>query len=225
MILAAGEGRRMRPLTLTTPKPLLMAGNKPLIEYHINNLTAAGIQRIVINVAYLGQKIIDFVGDGSRYGVSIDYSIEPEPLETAGAIGYALPLLGDTPFVLVNGDVWSDYPLVNLTRLDTVSGAHLVMVKNPLHHHSGDYGVSDGVIVPAQQVRESVTFSGLSVIAPSAITAYPKRRLKFPLREVFNGLMEQRRLTGEVYAGEWRDIGTPERLALLDQQLARNSRV
>ncbi len=219
MILAAGEGRRMQPLTLSTPKPLLQAGKKTLIEHQLDKLIAAGIESVIINVAYLGQQIMDFLGDGERYGVAIQYSLEPEPLETAGAINHALTALDNQPFLLVNSDVWCDYPLEQLTQMD-VGDAHLVMIPNPAHNSSGDFGLNNGLVVKAGSNQTSCTFSGLSVFHPSVIESYPRRRPIFPLREVFHWLAPQKRLTGELYRGAWMDIGTPERLAVLREVLS-----
>ena len=140
MILAAGKGERMRPLTLTTPKPLVRAGGVPLIEYHLRALAAAGFTDIVINHAWLGQQIEDYLGDGSRYGVSIQYSAEGEPLETGGGIFRALPLLGDEAFLVVNGDIWTDYDFSVLHP--SITGlAHLVLADNPAHHPTGDFSL------------------------------------------------------------------------------------
>ena len=147
MILAAGRGERMRPLTDSTPKPLLRVGGKALIEYHLEKLAAAGIRDVVINISYLGERIREILGDGSRWHLSIQYSIEPEPLETAGAILQALPLLGEQPFVLINGDVWTDYAIEKLKDYPLQSSCgHLVLVNNPSHHPEGDFSVTNAVL-------------------------------------------------------------------------------
>lgn len=207
----------MLPLTAQKPKPLLQVGSKTLIEHQIQRLLTAGITELVINVAYLGKQIQAALGDGSHLGVHIQYSPEVEPLETGGGVFRALPLLGDHPFVLVNSDIWCDYPLEKLCRRGVaVGGAHLVLVENPVHHRGGDF-----TLTPAGKLclhgRPAYTFSGISVIHPQLIAAYPERRQHFPLKEVFAWGAELELLTGEVYDGEWVDVGTPERLAEVRQ--------
>lgn len=221
MILAAGEGRRMRPLTLTTPKPLLKIGSKALIEYQIEKIRHAGISEIVINVSYLGEQIEEFLGNGSNHGVRIDYSQESEPLETAGALNQALPLLGAAPFLLVNGDVWHDYPLAKLlgSPLQENSFGRLILVDNPAHNSLGDFALDDGKVIAREGECIGYTFSGLSVIHPQLIANYPNLREKFPLKEVFDWAIKQGRLHGEYFSGRWMDIGTPERLEELRDQL------
>jgi len=216
MILAAGEGRRMRPLTLETPKPLLQVRGVSLIEHHILRLANAGVRDLVINIAYLGDKIRAALGDGARFGVSIQYSLEPEPLETAGALRHALPLLGDEPFLLVNGDVWTDYPFAQLTQRCPSGGGHLVLVPNPPHKTAGDFSLDkDGLV---QKLGESgYTFSGISLLSPRLIRDYPQARRQFPLREVFEWAIQRSALTGELFPGTWCDVGTPERLAELNE--------
>lgn len=222
MILAAGEGRRMQPLTLGTPKPLLKAGDKCLIEHHLSGLASAGIVDVVINVAYLGGKIIAALGDGERYGLNICYSIENAPLETAGGILHALPLLGEQPFLLVNGDIWTDYDFSRLLRLPMAKDrdAHLVLVDNPAHNPAGDYGLDRlNWVTEKSATTSTYTFSGISVINPRLISRYPNKRNKFPLKEVFDEAIARCAVSGEYFGGEWDDIGTPERLAMLDQRL------
>lgn len=224
MILAAGEGRRMQPLTLEMPKPLLKAGGRSLIEYHLAGLARAGVADVVINVAYLGGKIIDTLGDGERYGLNIVYSIETAPLETAGGILHALPLLGDQPFLLINGDIWTDYDFHRLLHLpmEKDCDAHLVLVDNPPHNPAGDYALDrTGLVTEKKAETNACTFSGISVINPRLISRYPNKRGKFPLKEVFDRGIARRAVTGEYYGGEWDDIGTPERLAMLDRRLPR----
>jgi len=221
MLLAAGEGRRMQPLTLSTPKPLLQVGGRCLIEWQLDRLSSAGIRRVIINVAYLGEQIVEKIGDGRAYGLDIDYSFEPEPLETGGAINQAIDRLGNQPFLLLNSDVWCDYPLASLVLIaGKVRGAHLVMVSNPSHHPTGDYVLSEGMLRPYAENALALTFSGLSVINPRVIQRYPRRRYKFPLKEVFDWLVEREQLSGEWFTGEWMDIGTPERLDFLNKQLS-----
>jgi MurNAc alpha-1-phosphate uridylyltransferase len=221
MILAAGLGQRMRPLTDTLPKPMLSAGGKPLLQYHLEALAKAGITDVVINLAYLGEKIQAFVGTGEQYGLDVFYSKEPEPLETAGALLNALHLLGDDPFILINGDVWTDYPLKNLTHylLPASEDAHLILVPNPDFHPLGDFSPNKSGLLENNQHIDKFTFAGISLIHPRLIKYYPQRRKKFPLGEVLKYGINEKRISAEVYDGRWSDVGTPERLALLDTQL------
>ncbi len=213
MILAAGEGRRMRPLTLTCPKPLLEVNGKSLIVYHIERLKAAGIVDIVINIAYLGDVIQAALGDGQLLGVRIRYSHEPQPLETGGAIAHALSMLGREPFVLVNGDVWTDYCYSRLEEMSLEQQAHLVLVDNPEHNPSGDFCIESGRLRELKdEGSRGLTFSGVSLMSPSLIDQYPQKRERFPLVEVFRWAMEQSLITAEYYQGVWVDVGTPERL-------------
>jgi len=215
MILAAGRGERMRPLTDHTPKPLLRAGGRALIEYHILGLAQAGIRQIIINHAHLGGQIEQALGDGGRYGVDIRYSPEGEALETGGGIFRALPWLGDGPFVVVNGDVWTDYPFA---RLPEPAGlAHLVLVDNPPHHPAGDFVLAaDGRVNEAGGPR--LTFSGIGVYRPGLFAGCTAGR--FPLAPLLRGAMSAGRVSGEHYRGGWVDVGTPERLAELERRLA-----
>lgn len=212
MIFAAGKGERMRPLTLTTPKPLLPVAGRPLIEHHLHNLARAGIRDVVINVAWLGQQIIDHLGDGARFGLRIDFSNEgAEPLNTATGIVRALPLLGSEPFLLVNGDVWCDYPLRRLAQHGLAPGAlaHLVLVANPAHHPKGDFALGvDGWCVAQGDTR--FTFSGLSVIDPRLLP--PEVPDHAPLGPLLHQAIAAHAVTAEFYAGRWVDVGTPERL-------------
>lgn len=220
MILAAGLGTRMRPLTEHTPKPLLPVAGKPLLEYHIERLVAAGISELVINVSHLGQQIIDYCGDGSQWGASIQFSAEPEPLETAGGIVQALPLLGDEPFLVVNGDIWTDYPLERLCeRRLARAGAHLVMVANPAQHPQGDFLLDDqGLLQERPQGRVGLTFSGIGLYSAEFFAELSEA--KTALRPLFMAAIQRGRLAGEFYEGAWQDIGTPERLAELNEALA-----
>ncbi len=214
MILAAGRGERMRPLTDTTPKPLLDVAGRRLIEYHIQNLVAAGITELVINHAYLGEQIEMLLADGSVYGVSIQYSPEREALETGGGIFNALPLLGDAPFVVVNGDVWTDYPFQQLP--DSIAGlAHLLLVNNPEHNPLGDFALRDGLVSATAEPK--FTFSGISILRPE-IFADCQPGI-FPLAPVLRQAMQIGKVMGEHYAGGWCDVGTPERLQQLEQKL------
>ncbi len=221
MILAAGLGKRMRPLTDKLPKPLLLAAGKPLLQHTIEKLVAAGVTELVINLAYRGQQIRDFVGDGSRFGARVSYSEEARPLETGGGLSQALPLLGEQPFLLINGDVWSDYPLAQLARCELPEGVdgNLVLVPSPDFNTGGDFSLAeDGFLsLPGESV--AFTFSGISLLHPRLIADYPRRRQQFPLVEVLRVAATERRLTGQLYQGDWRDIGTPERLQQLERDL------
>lgn len=215
MILAAGRGERMRPLTDRMPKPLLQAGGRALIEYPIEALRRAGITELVINHAHLGEQLVAHLGDGSRYGVHIRYSAEPSgALETGGGIRHALPLLGEQPFLVINGDVWTDYPYAPRT-LDSRRLAHLVLVDNPPHHPDGDFCLRDGEVGECDGPR--LTFSGLGWYHPALFEDSPDAR--FPLAPLLRAAMRDGRVSGEHYTGRWMDIGTPQRLAELDRWL------
>lgn len=223
MILAAGLGKRMRPLTDHLPKPLLEVAGQPLIVHHLLRLQHAGVTDVVINVSYLGHMICDALGDGSDYGMSIYYSVEAKPLETGGALNKALYLLGDEPFLLINGDVWCDIPLGPLlqTRLQAEALGHLVLVPNPDFKAVGDFSLSsavDGLCRLALRAPddEGYTFSGLSVLSPALISSYPLCRDAFPLLEVLLWGLDSGALTAELYKGTWVDVGTPDRLTQLD---------
>ena len=217
MILAAGFGERMRPLTLHTPKPLLRVADVPLIEHHIVRLAAAGFRELVVNVSHLGQQIRDYCGDGGHWGVSIAYSSEDAPLETAGGICKALPLLGDSPFLVVNGDIWTDFPFQRLrdTPLRHEESARLVMVDNPPQHPRGDFRIDRegwvGVLAPG---ATGYTYAGVGVYTPEFFAGLPVE--KMPLRPLLDSAIARRRLGGEYYQGQWQDVGTPERLRDLD---------
>ena len=210
MILAAGKGERMRPLTLTTPKPLVRAGGVPLIEYHLRALAAAGFTDIVINHAWLGQQIEDYLGDGSRYGVSIQYSAEGEPLETGGGIFRALPLLGDEAFVVVNGDIWTDYDFSVLHQ--PINGlAHLVLASNPRHHPAGDFSLVGNQVHDGQPQAPTLTYSGIAVLHPQLFDGCAAGAFK--LAPLLRKAMADGQVTGEQLRGHWVDVGTHERLA------------
>ncbi|WP_338583470.1 N-acetylmuramate alpha-1-phosphate uridylyltransferase MurU [Pseudomonas sp. MAG733B] len=210
MILAAGKGERMRPLTLTTPKPLVRAGGVPLIEYHLRALAAAGFTEIVINHAWLGQQIEDYLGDGSRYGVSIQYSPEGEPLETGGGIFRALPLLGDDAFVVVNGDIWTDYDF-SVLHQPIFGLAHLVLANNPAHHPSGDFQLIDGQVRDGQPDAATLTYSGIAVLHPQLFEGCSDGAFK--LAPLLRAAMANGQVSGEHLNGQWVDVGTHERLA------------
>ena len=210
MILAAGKGERLRPLTLHTPKPLVRVGGVPLIEYHLRALAAAGFTEIVINHAWLGQQIEDHLGDGSRFGVSIQYSAEGEPLETGGGIFKALPLLGDKPFAVVNGDIWTDYSFAGL-RTPLTGLAHLVLVDNPAHHPKGDFCLAGTQVFDAQPGSDTLTYSGIAVLSPALFDGAGAGAFK--LAPLLRNAMAAGRVTGERLQGQWVDVGTHERLA------------
>ncbi|MBI3771145.1 MAG: nucleotidyltransferase family protein [Gammaproteobacteria bacterium] len=214
MILAAGRGERMRPLTDHTPKPLLEVGGRRLIEYHILRLAAIGVRELVINLAHLGAQIEQTLGNGARYGVKIQYSAETEALETGGGIFKALPLLGDAPFIIVNGDVWTDFPFEHLLQAPR-SLAHLVLVDNPLQHPKGDFVLQQQRVMADGEAK--LTYSGIAVFDPKLFAGCQAGR--FPLAPLLRAAMARGDVSGEHYRGEWWDVGTPERLQALDRKL------
>jgi MurNAc alpha-1-phosphate uridylyltransferase len=214
MILAAGRGERMRPLTDDCPKPLLEAGGRPLIAYVLDRLVTAGITEVVINHAWLGDRIETALGDGERFGASIRYSPEATALDVAGGIIGALPLLGPEPFLALNGDVWCDCPLGSLPR-EPEGLAHLVMVDNPAHVPEGDFRLEGGRLHAGGAPR--LTFAGIGIYRPALFAGCPpgRRALAPLLREA----MGRGQITGQHHRGEWIDVGTAERLAALDEHL------
>lgn len=221
IILAAGRGQRMRPLTDTTPKPLVKVGNYSLIEYHLLSLAKAGFTDVVINVSYHPQQFLQTLGDGSRYGVKIHYSYEPENggLETGGGILQALPLLGNAPFLVVNGDIWTDYPFANLkNKLADSQLAHLVLIDNPAHNQQGDfYLIGDKILSIG---KHKFTMAGISIYHPDLFAnCQPGFFSVVPLLK--NAIAESR-VSGERYQGQWHDIGTLERLQILREYLSAN---
>jgi len=216
MILAAGRGERMRPLTDHTPKPLLPADGKPLIVHHIERLVTAGLRKIVINHAYLGHRIEAALGDGSRWGAEIRYSPESETLETGGGIFKALPLLDHRPFLVVNGDIWTDLEFACLRLLDGLL-AHLVLVNNPPHNSEGDFAFGNGRLSAHGMPR--YTYSGIGVYHPDLFHGCSGGA--FPLAPLLRTAMERGLVSGEHYGGRWLDIGTPERLEVLDRMLGQ----
>ncbi len=214
MILAAGRGERMRPLTDHTPKPLLKVGGKPLIVWHIERLANAGFTEIIINHAYLGQQIEDGLGDGKQWGVHIQYSPEKTALETAGGIAKALPLLGDTPFLVVNGDIFTEVDFAPLhNALVNPNIAHLVMVNNPAQHPQGDFSLNHSKLLV--EGEQKLTFSGIGIYSPElfkdVVRGEPAK-----LAPLLKQAMAQNLVSGQHYQGIWHDIGTPERLNSLD---------
>ena len=216
MILAAGRGKRMRPLTDRMPKPLLPVAGKPLIVWHIERLAAAGIRDLVINLAHLGQQIEDALGDGSAWGVDIRYSAEGEghALNTGGGILRALPMLGGQPFLVINADLWCD---VDLSRLELPAGAlaYLVMVENPVHHPEGDFHLAGGML--HEQGEPRLTFSGIGAYSPALFEACEPGA--FPLAPLLREAMRAGRVMGTHHRGRWSDVGTPQRLAELERQV------
>ncbi|HMM55604.1 MAG TPA: nucleotidyltransferase family protein [Candidatus Desulfobacillus sp.] len=222
MILAAGRGERMRPLSDTTPKPLLAAGGKPLIVRHVEALARAGIVDLVINHAHLGHLIVQALGDGARFGARIRYSPEAEALESAGGIAQALPLLGAAPFAVINGDIACDYDFARLPPLAAAlerNGqlAHLVLVPNPPHHPQGDFFLREGWLAAAGGAR--LTFAGIGVYAP-ALFAGIARGARAALAPLLRAAIDAGAVGGELHEGLWLDVGTPGRLAELERRLA-----
>jgi MurNAc alpha-1-phosphate uridylyltransferase len=216
MLLAAGRGERMRPLTDTVPKPLLEAGGRPLIVWHLAALARAGIREVVINLSWLGGQLRTALGDGRGLGVSISWSEEgPIPLETGGGIFHALPLLGAEPFLVVNADIWTDIDFGGL-QLPQAALAHLVLVANPAHHPRGDFGLEGAHVV--NRDSERLTYSGVGVYSPEFFAGCSAGR--FPLLPLLNRAIAAGRVHGQVHHGQWCDVGTAERLAALSARLA-----
>lgn len=215
ILLAAGRGERMRPLTDTTPKPLLRVAGRSLAEHHLRALAAAGITEVVVNLAHLGAQIEAALGDGRRYGVQLGYSREPDgALETGGGILQALELLGPEPFAVVNGDTWSDFPFARLpARPDGL--AHLVLVDNPAHHPGGDFSLAGGRVRAAGGA--TLTYSGIAVLDPALFAGC--RPGRFPLAPLLHAALARDAVAGEHWRGRWCDVGTPERLRALDAAL------
>lgn len=240
MILAAGRGERMCPLTEHTPKPLLSVGGKPLIVWQIERLRAAGFVELIVNHAHLGEQIENFLGDGAAYGVSIHYSAEGEPLETAGGIAQALPMLGEAPFLVTNADIYTDFDYARLHAVltdmdrDPQRLAHLVLVDNPPHHPQGDFLLTAGRVArpspPAPLplggrgaasvacATHPLTFSGIGCYRPELFAGIAHGE-KARLAPLLAAAMDAGRVTGEHHRGRWEDVGTPARLQALDQEL------
>jgi N-acetyl-alpha-D-muramate 1-phosphate uridylyltransferase len=212
MILAAGRGERMRPLTDFTPKPLLKIKGKALIEYHLEKLVRADFKKVVINHHWLGEQLETFLGNGDRYGIEIKYSKEINVLETGGGIVQALPLLGKEPFLIINGDIWSDLDF-NKISLNINKLAHLLLVSNPEHNLKGDFGLENGFVINEPQF----TFSGIGVYHPDLFKYFEIG--KFPLAPILRKAISEQNVTGEHFKGQWFDIGTPARLEMLENLL------
>lgn len=218
-ILAAGEGRRMLPLTAHTPKPLLKVGGVSLLAQQLKRLKAAGFREVVINVYYLGEQIISAIGDGSTWGLKIRYSVESQALETGGGIKLALPLLGKQPFAVINGDIWCDYDLHNIRQHQLRDNlAHLVLVDNPSQHPYGDFTLSGDQLspLPTKTSPHGLTYSGISLLHPALFDGSPQGRFRWP--DLLPALMQRKRVSAEHYSGLWVDVGTPERLDFLRHQ-------
>lgn len=216
MILAAGRGERMRPLTDNLPKPLLSAGNQPLIVWHINRLVAAGITNIIINHAWLGYKIEQYLGNGNKLGASITYSAEQTALETAGGINKALPFFAGKPFLVINGDIWCDWdPAESAMHIQNLNQANalawLLMVNNPAHNISGDF------IFP-ELTTKPLTFSGIGIYSPKLFSNIESGQAA-PMAPLLHQAIQKQRVIASAHKGEWMDIGTPQRLQLLNQKL------
>lgn len=216
MILAAGRGERLRPLTDETPKPLIKVAGKSLIEYHLENLARAGFKEIIINTAWLAEKIHQQLGDGSDYGVAIHYSDEGKALETAGGIIHALPLLGDESFLVINGDIWCDFDFSTLENLKPSAQAHLILVDNPEHNSSGDFSLQHGLI---ENIGEPMsTYSGIGIYTANFFEGQNTGSL--PLAPILRKKCEASLITGELYNGMWTDVGTTQRLEKLEKRLS-----
>ena len=219
LIFAAGLGERMRPLTDTTPKPLLQVGGKRLVEWHLEKLAVAGFREVIINHAHLGEKIEQTLGRGAQWGLTIAYSPEPPgALETAGGIARALPQLGVDPFLVVNGDVFCDVDFAAFARhACPPAGAHLLLVDNPAHHGGGDFSLSGERIIPADG-EQTLTYAGIGLFSPTLLRDVPPDQ-PLKLRQLLDAAIAAGTLSGERHAGRWVDVGTPQRLAELDQEL------
>jgi MurNAc alpha-1-phosphate uridylyltransferase len=217
MILAAGRGERLRPLTDETPKPLIKVAGKSLIEYHLLNLANAGFTDIVINTAWLANKIHETLGDGNRYGVSIQYSDEGVAQETAGGIINALSLLGNEPFLVVNGDICCDFDFSNLPDLKDKTQAHLVLVNNPEHNPAGDFAIAEGML--CNQGKPKYTYSGIGIYSPRFFSNSTQGVL--PLAPMLKKKAEKKLITAQRFTGLWTDVGSIERLHALEDVLSK----
>ena len=215
MLLAAGRGERMRPITDALPKPLVEVGGRPLIAWHLAALARAGLREVLINLSWLGEQVHAALGDGRQFGVSIRYSDEgPVPLETGGGIFRALPHLGPGPFLVVNSDIWTDIDFGALA-LEDAALAHLVLIPNPPHHPRGDFALDNDLVIAAE--TERFTYSGVGVYRPAFFAGCSAGR--FPLLPLLNRAIAGRQVRGQVHHGEWCDVGTPKRLARLDERV------
>ena len=218
MILAAGLGSRLRPLTNQIPKPMLAVGGKPLLQWHIEKLVDAGVTEAVINTSWLASQIEDFFGDGQQFGINILWSREQTPLDTGGGIFNALPLLGSDPFMLISADVWTDLSFVSVLEnsAERANSAHLIMIGNPQHNPSGDFSLTNNVIGYGEP---RYTYSGISVVSPKLFNGLKNPSKEFPLRSVLRPAILAGRVNGEVFSGDWCDVGTLERYNILNQRI------
>lgn len=232
MILAAGHGQRMRPLTKTTPKPLLPVGGQLLIDYHLNALAQAGIHEVVINVCYHGDKIIEYVGDGKRYGLEIQFSLEHKGcLGTGGGIQQALPLLGHQPFILLSADIFTDFPLQVLLESELLNSfdvdsenklrclAHIILVNNPSYHPDGDFTLDKQGMIQLNGSHK-LTYANIALIHPKLFFDSKPMLSVFPLSDLFKKAIAMQAMTGQIYQGFWDNIGTPQQLEILNQMLS-----
>ncbi|MBQ9273876.1 MAG: nucleotidyltransferase family protein [Succinivibrio sp.] len=230
MLLAAGRGERLRPLTDVTPKPLIKVGGKPLLQWHLERLYAAGVREVVINSAHLGEQIVEFAGDGSRFGLKISHSQEPPGgLETLGGIVKALPFLGDEPFLVVNSDIYTDADYGDFVRAaaalspqenGTAPLGVLFLTDNPPHHPQGDFALQNPALLPSAVIKGGAyTFSGIALYHPGAFAGFDAARR--PLRPLFDRMIEQGTLAGDILKGRWFDVGTAERLAQTEAYVER----
>jgi len=218
MILAAGKGERMRPLTLHTPKPLIPVAGKPLIQWHLQALARAGLTDLVVNHAWLGEQLVAALGDGTSLGVRIQWSAESEPLETGGGIQRALSLLGGEPFVLVNGDIWTAFDFIGLC-LPPGKHAHLVLVDNPIHKAVGDFHLEGGQVSNPLEGASTLTYSGIAVLSPQLFAGYEAGA--FALAPLLRAAADRGLVSGEYFSGIWLDVGTPERLVEAERLAGR----
>ena len=223
MILAAGRGLRLRPLTDKTPKPLILVANQPLIVHQVLKLAKIGIKEIVINVSYQAKQIIDTLGDGRTYGIKIDYSFEHTALETGGGICQALPILGSDPFIVISADIWSDFPLECLLShsLDSFALAHLILVDNPSFHPQGDFHLTQSGLLSLDNTSSKFTFASLGIYHPNL---FRRKSGAFPLSSLLYEYIAEKKITGEYYQGLWFNIGTPTELERLDEHLKQKSK-
>lgn len=217
MILAAGRGERMRPLTDILPKPLLPLNGKPLMQYHLEKLRNSGVKRVVINHAWLGSKIEAAFGNGKQFGLDIRYSAEEQALETAGGIIKALPLLGESPFLVINGDVYADVEFTQLLHVPFDGLAKLVLVPNPEHHPEGDFAMADGLLQAKQPGLPSYTYSGIALYHPDFFAGLSTEKLR--LAPLIHKHIESGKVQAVLHTGRWCDVGTPQRLADLEEEL------
>mgnify|MGYP000929306321 FL=1 len=218
MILAAGLGSRLQPLTKTVPKPMLLVCGKPLLQWHIERLVRAGVREVVVNTSWLGEQIQDYFGTGVDFGITITWSSEAEPLETGGGIFKALQFLGDDPFILMSADIWTDFPLESFLKknIDSPLSAHLVLVKNPEHNNGGDFSLENYIVGYGQ---ERYTYSGISIVSSQLFNSLKITSEVFPLREVLKPAISSGRVSGEIYTGDWCDVGTIGRYNNLNKRL------